>query len=192
MPRQPWLASQLNFWKELKMSDISNRHRQRPSRRSDPRTLSRFIEELSWLLSSYEDLDFRALKDIGYLRIRHQSAQTLERINPKNPNISFLVGALPGLFNDETLFPTNEDIAEFAQVALKVRIPRWEKKSKFELIGHIVCNTAQLSDKKLEMLVRALSRFLEEGREARAIVASRRDSGLSWNEVIQRLLSRSS
>jgi hypothetical protein len=109
---------------------------------------------------------------------------------PENPNVYFLVGTLPKLFSDERLFPSNEDIADFAGAALKVRIPRWEKKSKFELIGHIVCRTAELSDIEVSDLVKALQRLIANGDSARKLIRDSKQSGLSWNEIIQQLSSR--
>ena len=54
------------------------------------------------------------------------------------PNISALVGCLPNLFLDLDLFKTNADIAEFADAVLKIKISRFEKKSRFEIIGIVV------------------------------------------------------
>lgn len=161
-------------------------------KRSDPKALGRFVEQLSWLLSSNEDLDFRALRKAArelYLTDR-KPTRSIKRLAPKNPNISFLVGALPGLFNNEAFFSTNEEIAEFAKTALRVSIPRWEKKSKFELIGHVVCNTAKLGDKRLSILVRALSRIIDDERQAKEVFAKKREKGASWNEVIQQLYEK--
>jgi hypothetical protein len=111
--------------------------KKRSSRRDVGRVL-RFLEELSWLLDTYNDLDFRALGDLRNTMVHLQpsSINRLERYVPHNPNIMYLVGTLPELFTDTTLFPSNEDIAEFATVALHVEIPRWHKKSKFELERH--------------------------------------------------------
>jgi hypothetical protein len=166
----------------------------RNKRRSDPKALARFIEQLSWLMSSNEDLDFRALRNmVREFSSRPRSdfysrgPRVIDGFAPKNPNISFLVGSLPGLFNNPDFFSSNEEIAEFAKIALQVKIPRWQKKSKFELIGHVVCNTAKLGDKRLEILVRALSKIVGDEKHAKEVFAAKRQQKSSWNEVIQRL-----
>lgn len=172
------------------MSDDRVIRTTRLSKRSDPKTLARFIEELSWLLNTYSDLDFRALDHFVHAKpvtVSRPRTQRVSRKLPRNPNIHLLVGMLPGMFVDERLFPTNEDIAEFASSALGVVIPRWQKKSKFELIGHIVCTANGLKDNALENLVSALTEVTGE-EETRKAIESKRQQGLSWNEVIQTLL----
>lgn len=165
-------------------------HGRRP-KRSDPRALARFLQELSWLLNSYADLDFRALENLAFAPPPVAAPTPRKRRSKSTPpraNVEALVGVLPGLFTDERIFPTNEDIAEFATTALDVKIPRWQKKSKFELIGHIVCNTKELKEEELASLVSALNIVSGED-SARAAVGEQRQNGLSWNEVIQKLVS---
>jgi hypothetical protein len=165
----------------------------RPGKRSEPRTLAKFVEELSWLLSSYEDLDFRALGNLGADLIRPQRAATniqTHSINRK-PTTHLLVGTLPSLLTDESLFPSNEDIVEFSTMTLGITIPRWQKKSKYELIGHIVCHTDLADQEKIFSLVQVLNSLLSDKGETKRNLAEQRQSGLSWNEVIQRLLKNS-
>lgn len=157
----------------------------------DPRSVRKFIEELSWLLSSNSNLDFRAIRDMmhsgnGTLL---QGKSNLQQYTSKNPNIHFLTGALPVIFSDERLFPSNEDIVEFSNGALQLPIPRWEKRSRYELIGLIACETAKLDDLRLERLVRALSKIVSDDPNARSIMHNRKADKLSWNEIIQRLTS---
>jgi hypothetical protein len=152
----------------------------------DPRSVKKFLEELSWVLSSYPNLDFRAIRDVLEKDVTHRASTKLESYASRNPNIHFLIGALPVIFSNEDLFPSNEDIVEFAEGALRLPIPRWGKRSRYELIGLIVCETAQLNDDRLERLVRALSKVIDDPR-ARAIFRDRKAQKLNWNEVIQRL-----
>lgn len=175
------------------MSDSgSSKISRRPSKRSEPRTLLKFVEELAWLLSSYEDLDFRALGSLGAEVARSQKAVS----NLKNhsnthraPTAQLLVGTLPGLLTDEVLFPQNEDIVEFSVVALGINIPRWKKKSKYELIGHIVCHTDTADQFRLDSLVHILNSMVSDRGEIKRDLEAQRKSGLSWNEVIQKLLN---
>ena len=163
----------------------------RSTRRSDPRALLRFVEELSWLLSSYEDLDFRALANLSddILFSRRTQSNLLSR-SGKSAEVHDLVGVLPSFFTDLKLFPSNSDIVEFSEIALGIGIPRWEKKSKYELVGHVVCNTNLASPQKVERLVVALQDALDERSSTRQKIARDRESGRSWNEVIQAMLKQ--
>lgn len=161
----------------------------RTARKSDPRTMARFIEELSWLLNSYDELDFKALGEMGSTFAefsRHSNVMSHSSRSSRTAQV--LVGVLPSFFLDIELFPTNEDIIEFSQVALGIAIPRWQKKSKNELIGHIVCHTDQASPERLTRVMAALDEALNEKGSARKKLASERKSGRSWNEVIQSML----
>jgi len=172
------------------MSETDNPHRRRSARRPDEHAAARFVEELSWLLSSYSELDFKALQKLRVDRQMGQTPEPFQRYAPKNPNVVYLVGTLPALFMDEALFPTNEDIAEFSANALQIQIPRWQKKAKFELVGHIVCHAVNLDDRQLTSLVRALKQIVDGEDEARQLLKSRKEHGMTWNEVIQSLLLR--
>lgn len=154
----------------------------------DHRTAARFLEEFSWLLQSYSNLDFRVLSED--VRFVSPVAKTLTKTASKNGNIHFLVGTLPIIFNDLRYFPNNEDIVEFANGALGLDIGRWEKRSRYELIGLIVCETAKLNDHRLGLLVDALSRVTADDPGAQAIMVERKANSLSWNELIQRLTSQ--
>jgi hypothetical protein len=152
----------------------------------------RFIQELSWLLSSYEDLDFKALGALTDQLTIVQRANSNLRTHSANraPTVQLLVGIVPSLLTDDRLFPTNEDVIEFSRLALGITIPRWHKKSKYELIGHIVCSTEHADPKRLQRLVNALGDLMDDKGETRRALEVQRQSGLSWNEVIQKLLSR--
>jgi hypothetical protein len=170
------------------MSESDNPPRKRPSRRFDERSASRFVEELSWLLSAYSDLDFKTLQKMSFGRERAFAPDLFQKFAPKNPNVVYLVGILPGLFMDESLFASNEDIAEFSFTALGIPIPRWQKKAKFELVGHIVCHAVNLDDRRVAGLVRALTHIIDGEGDARQLLKSRKERGMTWNEVIQNLL----
>ena len=160
----------------------------RLTKRSDPRTLARFVEELSWLLSSYDELDFKALGDLSSTFFEISRHSSLVSKSPRSKTAQTLVGVLPSFFLDLELFPTNEDIIEFSQMALGINIPRWQKKSKFELIGHIVCHTDQASPEYISRVMAALDEALSEQGTARKKLTKERKSGRSWNEVIQSML----
>jgi hypothetical protein len=150
--------------------------------------MRRFIEELSWLLTNFEDLDFRALASFAAEGTASKQTPATSAKNRRNETIT-LLGRLPALFMDEDLFPTNEDIAEFAKHALAIDMRRWQKKSKHELIGQIVCNANLLDTHRLKQLVAAVGNLQDGKSQTRSLVQSQRRSGVSWNEVIQNMLT---
>lgn len=169
---------------------LPSRPARKISKRSEPRALLKFVEELSWLLSSYDDLDFRALGNLSveFDRTQRATSNITNHSAQRLPTAQLLVGTLPGLLRDDSLFPANEDIVEFAMLTLDISIPRWQKKSRYELIGHIVCNTDLADEMKLNNLLKVLDGLMSDKGEVRKNLADQRRSGLSWNEVIQRLL----
>jgi len=156
----------------------------------DVERVFRFLEELGWLLRSFPDMDLhtisQATAEVTAARnlLVHSSVRTTRS---ENSQAIFLVGTLPNLFTDETIFPQNEDIAEFALETLHIKIPRWQKKSKYEIIGHIVCNTTLLSGRELDELVTALNLLIKNDKKARNVIRAKQESGLSWSETIQKI-----
>jgi hypothetical protein len=153
-----------------------------------------FFEELSWILSSYSGLDFKSLPRLlrNELDSRNRTQHAVGGYVSPNPNKHFLVGVLPRLFNDTTLFPSNDDIAEFASTVMHVSIPRFHKKSRYELIGHVVCQTETLSDQQLRDLVKALEVLLNKSDSVAEIVKKRKQGSFGWNKVIQELVAEHS
>ena len=143
---------------------------------------------MSWLLSSYDELDFKALGQLSASFAEAARHSSVISRSTRSKTSQELVGVLPSFFLDVELFPTNEDIVEFSQMVLGIGIPRWQKKSKHELIGHIVCHTDNASPEKLTRVVAALDEAWNERGTARRRLTIERQSGRNWNEVIQSLL----
>lgn len=170
------------------MTDDTPAQRRRPSKAPDSKKLFRFIEELSWLLSAYEAADFRAL---GNLPKEFQHAVDLRNSLAHRSGTGgedALVGVLPGLLVDEKLFSSNEEIAEFAFSLLAIEIPRWSKKSKYELIGHIVCHAHLAPPLRRRKLADALRALVVDRDLITRKIATDRKAGASWNEIIQSLI----
>lgn len=158
-------------------------------RTRDEATVVRFIEELSWLLSSYQNLDFRTLSE-QVKEIKqggHPDVSLISSYISKNPNIHFLVGALPQILDDSSIFVANEDIASFAKEVLRFEVPRWEKKSKYEIIGHVVCSAYKLNDDKLSTLVSALTKLVSGDKKAEQLLKAEKGRTSNWNQIIRRL-----
>jgi len=149
----------------------------------------KFFEELVWLLEAQKGLK---LKDVPKLLRDSMGPPTsagrvaAEYTSP-NPNIHFLIGVLPRLFQDEKLFPTNALIASFAKEVLSIPVSRFEKRSKYELIGLIVCETDKLSDEKLAQLVKALASLTGNEEKMKRMREAEKTNEFSWNEAIQSL-----
>ncbi|MBV6853983.1 hypothetical protein KWH45_11200 [Xanthomonas campestris pv. mirabilis] len=149
------------------------------------------VEDLAFFFRQVKsDHLFVASEAINLLLNSGASAESAvaNYISP-DPNKHFLIGALPRLLLDRDLFPSNDDIVEFSNVALSIEL-KVEKRARFEIIGKIVCETDGLDEKQLTDLVRALEQLVGD-KDARASMLERRKSGsFSWNETIQELMRR--
>jgi hypothetical protein len=148
-----------------------------------------FVEELSWLLESKGKLKLSEIPEI--LRNNLGSSENVKSSTSKyispNPNIHYLIGVLPRLFQDTKIFQKNEDIVVFANEVLKIEINRSDKRSKYELIGLIVCECNELNDEALEALVYALTKITGDSEKIRQMAKEKSSVGFSWNETIRRL-----
>jgi hypothetical protein len=106
-----------------------------------------------------------------------------------DPNKHFLIGALPRLLLDKDLFPTNDDIVDFARAALRIEM-KVEKRARFDIIGKIVCETDMLDEKQLTDLVRALERLVGDKERIAVMVEKKKAGSFSWNETLQDLMRR--
>lgn len=104
-------------------------------------------------------------------------------------NAKALVGAMPLLLSDTDLFPSNEDIAKFATEALAIEIPRWGKRSRYEMIGMLVMETIELGDSELRAVARFVSSLGGGGKALDSFKKKSRQTGFSWNEAIRSLSS---
>lgn len=148
----------------------------------------RFLEELSWLFKSYSTLDISTVSRVLATSTAETAANAaVGGYASANPNKQFLVGALPRVFMDETLFATNEDIAQFAESVMELKISRFGKKSKYEIIGHIVCETDALNDRKLAKLVSALAALADGDDRTKRLIKERKEQKFEWNAIIQEL-----
>ena len=142
------------------------------------------------LLQTYQGMHVNSIsKALADAATQQTVRQGFSSFASPNPNIHFLVGILPLVLRDESIFATNGAISEFAMTALGMSMVRWEKKSRFELIGEIVCNTVDLDDSELSKLVEALSVLANGDAIARKIVRDAQVSRRGWNEIIQTLIA---
>ncbi len=153
--------------------------------------VANLIEELSWLLESNKSLSLKEVAEI----IREQSQLTNSNLTNKvaskyassNPNKQFLVGALPTLLQDNSLFKSNSEMLDFAEDVLKLSPSRAAKRSRTEYIGWIICEVSSLNDKDLESLVNSLSAIVGDEIKLKKMKAAKKEPNFSWNNTIQSL-----
>lgn len=158
-------------------------------RKNEVTKIKKLLEELSWIMTEYSASDLMKLyKTIDSSVVSTKDISETIGYKPENPNKHFLTGALPTLFLDQELFKTNDEIALFAEQVIGVKIPRYHKKSKYEIIGHIVCEANSLNDFGLKKIVKALERIVTDESKKKSIYNKKNNSTtFSWNEVIQDL-----
>lgn len=160
------------------------------------KNLSMKLENLLWTL---RELNPNVLKDAlnvinntikydseHYYSIDNSNVANNEIISRKNPNKGVLIGVLPRLLQNKELFPQNEDIYDFARAALNLNISRYEKRSRYELIGMLICTINEFDEEKLSYLVTALDKVIDDGEELNKIVIDKKNNSFSWNEAIQK------
>ncbi|HEX7636151.1 MAG TPA: hypothetical protein VF427_12845 [Noviherbaspirillum sp.] len=147
------------------------------------------LEELVWgMRGSKLDYLADAARLLSVLGNHDTDSTIVKTYKSEDPNKHFLIGVLPRLFQDKKLFAQNEDIVDFAASALKLNMSRSEKRSRYEIIGKVICETDTLDEKQLTDLVRALEVLLNN-RDKLEMMAEKKKSGrFSWNETIQELL----
>lgn len=146
-----------------------------------------FVEELSWLIESKKNVRLKEIPDLlRNLLEKNESAANGElSLSLDGNSIRSLIGILPELFLDNNLFKTNNDIIIFSEEVLKINITRKEKRSKYELIGLIVCETSKLNNKELQGLVCALQVIISDNDKMNYLKQNINHDGFSWNKAIQ-------
>lgn len=149
------------------------------------------IEELNWLLDSKKGLDLKNVPDLLREIVRQDDFDTIrvfDKYNSKNKNRNYLIGILPSLLKDEDLFKSTSDLLDFAENALKIKMSKAGKRSRYEYIGQIVCEVIDLNDSDLALLVDALSQ-LTNNDKMNLVKEEMKKSNFSWNDTIQKLLT---
>ncbi len=147
-----------------------------------------FFEELCWLLDSNKDINLKNASK--YLKeSRNALAHGFLNSN-KEKDEYILIGILPSLLKDEEIFQSNAQLVQFAEEVLALIIPRWEKKSRNEIIGLIVCEVEDANKERLYTLIKWSGDILNNKNKVRELQNKAKNSGnmFSWNETIQKLV----
>ena len=102
-------------------------------------------------------------------------------------NIRSLVGVLPEFFQNSNIFRTNADIEQFAREVLGVNIINFEKKSRTEIIGVIVCSVPNFEDSTFEVLGKYLSNIVDDEKKCSQVAKEKETTNFSWNDTISKL-----
>jgi hypothetical protein len=150
------------------------------------------IQELVWAIRSRETSEL--LNGVSYLRQLAHSDKAERRRLDKRPgpkdrknDLKALVGSMSLVLADIELFPANEDIAKFAIEALQISITRWEKRSRYEMIGMLIMESINASPERLRDVGNLLNRISDESDSMAQIKQRSRQTGFSWNEAIRSL-----
>lgn len=165
------------------------------NRKSKEKALLR-VQDILWMLSSLSQREVKdmvsALEDFRnytvhglYYELNEMSS--LRRYSSENSNKNFLVGVLPKFLRDLKVFPENKDVASFSENVFGISVPRYEKKSRFEVIGTIVCSIAELEDEKFERIVRSIAKIVNDEMKIDQLALEKQRTGFSWNDAIRKL-----
>lgn len=172
------------------MNKTSTRADEDKGQKQQLKKASMALDDLVWTLKKLDIQQLNAAADVLRSSLQRDAPQSSVARTYKsgNPNKHFLIGVLPRLFQDRQLFPQNEDIADFAAAALKLEMSRAEKRSRYEIIGKVVCETDSLDEAELTLLVQALERLVGDKDKIAVMAEKKRSGSFSWNETLQDLL----
>lgn len=150
--------------------------------------LINFFEELSWLIDSKKDINFRNASK--YLREYRNMIAHGKLTDDTEKNAYDLIGVLPSLLKDSDIFQSNTQLVQFAEEVLDLKIPRWEKKSRNEIIGLIICEVEDVNKERLDTLTKWVADILRNKLKVKDLQTKAIKAGnlFSWNEAIQKII----
>lgn len=170
---------------------MTSESRRKNSPDFDRQQFFNFFEEFCWLLGSNKDINFKNVSK--YLHeyrniIVHGSSN--DYINVQHSDEYHLIGILPSLLKDEELFQNNSQLVEFADEVLSLSISRWDKRSKNEIIGLIICEVEDANKRRLNILKERIKSILNNKNAVYEYKKNAKNTGnmFSWNETIQKLV----
>lgn len=144
-----------------------------------------FLEDLCWLLDSKKNMDFSEIIKIL------QSQKEVKQCAKKNElGKEELIGILPKILVDTSLFKTNKALADFSREVLNIDILNWEKRSRNEMIGVIICKTLESKEVEDGISAYLLSTILDNKEKIRELrnENEKQHNPFSWNDAIQKIV----
>lgn len=158
------------------------RHENRKTQNSINKSIT-FIEDLCWLLDSQKNTNYTEV--LSLLSDLKKSTPVLDA-----PTIDDLIGILPQLLTDKTLFTTNKTLAQFSDEILGIKILNWHKRSRFEMIGVIICTVQDSPEVAAGISSYVLSNIMNNKEEIRKYQkeSEKANNQFLWNDAIHKIV----
>ena len=87
------------------------------------------------------------------------------------------------------LFQNNFQLVQFADEVLLLHISRWEKRSRNEIIGLIICEVEEENKKRMDTLTKWVACIIQNKKRVKVMQRDAEQEGhlFSWNDTLQRL-----
>lgn len=146
-----------------------------------------FIEDLCWLLDSKRNMNFADVAKIVDDMKKEEQINKKENIDQLSEDI---IGILPRLLVDTTLFGSNKMLNQFADEILGIEIKNWEKRSRNEMIGVIICEIQGSDNKKRGVSLYLLENILAKKEEISKFQKKNEaeKNPFRWNDVIHNIV----
>lgn len=146
-----------------------------------------FLEDICWLLDSGKNINYSEVFKI-ISTMKNTAESSLSEQLGQEPDE--LIGVLPRLLTDITLFDTNKTLAQFSSEVLGIDILNWHKRSRNEMIGVIICKVQESPDIRNGISAFVLSNILKNKEEIKKLQKETEDndSPFLWNEAIHKIV----
>lgn len=145
-----------------------------------------FIEDLCWLLDSQKSINYSEILKILSEIKRNKN-------NLLVPSTNELIGILPQLLTDKTLFTTNKSLAQFSDEILGIEILNWHKRSRYEMIGVIICKVQESPQIASGISTYVLTNILQNKEKIRKYQKEKEKENAQflWNDAIHKIVEMS-
>lgn len=150
------------------------------SRKNNVTKTISFLEDLCWLLDSQKGLNYSEVIKI---------ISELKEYTGK-PSTDDLIGILPQLLTDKTLFVTNKSLAQFSFEVLGIEILNWHKRSRHEMIGVIICKVQESPEVAAGISTYVLSNIMLNKDKIKKYQKELEDTNnqFLWNDAIRKIV----
>lgn len=157
------------------------------SLKKDIKNLTNFLDEFSWIMTKYKDINLSELNKELWDSIDNRKSRSLDLFSSQDNNKNYLIGVLPKLLQDKELFEKNMDLVSFSE-ALGIEVKFGEKRSRYEIIGAMICQISELNDEKLDSVVVAIEAINNDQNILKNLKNLKKTSNnYDWNLIIQQL-----
>lgn len=144
-----------------------------------------FIEDLCWLLDSNKNINYSEI-----IKILSELKENNKNMSSIDASTNDLVGILPQLLTDTTLFSTNKALAQFSLEVLGIEILNWHKRSRNEMIGVIICKVQESKEVSEGISAYVLSNILKNKEQFTKIQkeSEATNNQFLWNDAIHMIV----